>query len=118
MTTTTAHVTDTRGITTSPSAPAPGRSPSWRTTWLLAGAAVVVVASGSVVVGVQLSETSSAPSARVGHTSSTGSDAAGSSHGFGPARASAADTATVAAALVAHGTRSSLSDAAGRPLLP
>lgn len=115
MTTTATQVTDTRGIT-STNAPAAGRSPSRRTAWILAGAAVVVVASGSVVAGVQLSD-SSAPAAD-SHSSRAGIDAAGPSHGLGPARSSAADSPSVTAALTAHGTGGSLSDAAGRPLLP
>lgn len=115
----TAPTTDNRGAGTSTSAPAIDPASSLRTTWLLAGAAIVVVVSGTVVAGVQLSDVSSAPRARVGHTASTGSDAAGVSHGLGPARAAAAsDAVSVDAAQVAHGTGSSLSDAAGRPLLP
>jgi hypothetical protein len=118
MTTTTAPTTDLRGAGTSTSAQATDRSPSWRTTWLMAGAAIVVVASGTVVAGIQLSDSAASPSARVAHSSTARSDAAGPSHGLGPARAAAADSASVTAAQIAHGTRSSLSDAAGRPLVP
>jgi hypothetical protein len=118
MTTTTAS-TDLRGASTSTYAPG-SRRPLRRTTWVLVGAAAVAITGGSVVVGLQLADAD--PAAGVGASvgSAVGNDAAGPQHGQGPAaRASdARDAASIEAAQVAHGTAGSLSDAAGRPLLP
>jgi hypothetical protein len=113
MTTTTATTTDFRGASTSTYAPGT-RRPSRRTTWVLAGAAAVAIAGGSVIVGLQLADADPAPGASV--SSSAGHDAAGPQHGMGPARAAVAQR--VDATQVAHGTRGGLSDAAGHPLLP
>ena len=118
MTTTTATGTDIRGASTSTYAPGT-RRPSRRTTFVLAGAAAVAIAAGSVVVGLQLADADPAP-AVVGGSSAVGNDAAGPQHGQGPAAraADARDAASIEAAQVAHGTAGSLSDAAGNPLLP
>jgi hypothetical protein len=118
MTATTASSTDLRGASTSTYAPGT-RRPSRRTTWALAGAAAVAITAGSVVVGLQMADADPAP-AVVGFTSSAGNDAAGPQHGQGPAAraADARDAASIEAAQVAHGTAGSISDAAGRPLLP
>jgi hypothetical protein len=119
MTTTTASSTDLRGASTSTYAPTSGRRVTRRTTWVLAGAAAVAITAGSAIVGVQLADADPATGVGVGVTSSAGTDAAGPSHGQGPARASVArDAASIEAGQVAHGTRGSVSDAAGHPLLP
>ena len=118
MTTTTASSTDLRGASTSTYAPGT-RRPSRRATFVLAGAAAVAITAGSVVVGLQMTDADPAP-AVVGVSTAVGNDAAGPQHGQGPAaRASdARDAASIEAAQVAHGTAGSISDAAGRPLLP
>ena len=118
MTATTATSTDLRGASTSTYKPG-SRRPSRRTTLVLAGAAAVAITAGSVIVGLQLADADPAP-AVVGVTSSAGNDAAGPQHGQGPAAraADARDAASIEAAQVAHGTAGSISDAAGRPLLP
>jgi hypothetical protein len=119
MTTTTASTTDLRGASTPTYAPTSRRRVSRRTTWVLAGAAAVAIGAGSVIVGVQLADTDPATGGGAGVSSSAANDAAGPSHGQGPARASTAGDATsIVAAQVAHGTRGALSDAAGQPLLP
>jgi hypothetical protein len=116
MTTTTATGTDLRGASTSTYTPGT-RRPSRRTTWVLAGAAAVAIAAGSVIVGLQVADDD--PATGVSVTSSAGNDAAGPQHGMGPARAAAVqESASIEAAQVAHGTAGALSDAAGRPLLP
>ena len=117
MTTTTATGTDLRGASTSTFAPG-SRRLSRRTAFVLAGAAAVAITAGSVIVGHQLADAEPAPAVD-GVTTSAGNDAAGPQHGMGPTRAAAAqDSASIEAAQVAHGTAGSISDAAGRPLLP
>lgn len=119
MTTTTASTTDLRGANTSTYAPGTRRRVSRLTTWVLAGAAAVAITAGSVIAGVQLADADPATAVGVGVSSSAGNDAAGPSHGQGPARASVGrDAASIEAAQVAHGIRGSLSNAAGHPLLP
>ena len=119
MTSTTASTTDLRGASTSTYAPG-SRRVSRRTTWVLAGAAAVAITAGSVVVGLQLADADPAAGVGAGVAWSAGNDAAGPQHGQGPvARAAdARDAASIEAAQVAHGTAGSVSDAAGRPLLP
>jgi hypothetical protein len=119
MTTTTASSTDLRGASTPTYAPG-SRRPSRRTAWVLAGAAAVAISAASVVVGLQLADADPATGVGTSVGSAVGNDAAGPQHGQGPAaRASdARDAASIEAAQVAHGTAGSVSDAAGRPLLP
>jgi hypothetical protein len=119
MTATTATSTDLRGASTSTYTPG-SRRPSRRTTFVLAGAAAVAIAAGSVVVGLQLADADPAKGVGASVSSAVSNDAAGPQHGQGPAAraADAQDAASIEAAQVAHGTAGSLSDAAGNPLLP
>jgi hypothetical protein len=119
MTTTTATTTDFRGASTSTYVPGT-RRPSRRTTWVLGGAAAVAITAGGVVVGLQLADADPATGVAASVSSVVGNDAAGPQHGQGPAAraADARDAASIESAQVAHGTAGSLTDAAGRPLLP
>ncbi len=95
------------------------RRVSRRTTWVLAGAAAVAIAAGSVVVGLQLAGADPTTGVVGSVRSAVGNDAAGTQHGQGPARAAdARDAASIVAAQVAHGAAGGLSGAAGNPLLP
>jgi hypothetical protein len=120
MTTTTAPSTDVRGVSTSTYPPGTRRRISRRTTWVLGGAAAVAITAGGVVVGLQLADADPATGVAASVSSVVGNDAAGPQHGQGPAAraADARDAASIESAQVAHGTAGSLSDAAGRPLLP
>ena len=119
MTTTTATGTDVRGASTSAYAPGTPRRISRRTTWVLGGAAAVAITAGSVVVGLQLADADPATGVAASVSSAVGNDPAGPQHGLGPVDPSVArHAASIEATQIAHGTAGSLSDAAGRPLLP
>ena len=89
MTTTTATSTDLRGAGTSTYQPG-SRRPSRRTTWILAGAAAVAIAAGSVVVGLQVAGDDPATGVGASVSSAVVNDPAGPQHGLGPVSPSVA----------------------------
>lgn len=97
------------------------RRVSRRTAWVVAGTAAVVI--GGAAGAVAAASMHDAPAQAIDTNWSPRADAAESSHGFGPgvpALNAAALEGPVRggadAILLVHGTRGSLSDAAGRPL--
>ncbi len=133
--TTTHSPIDTRPVTAplTPALPSVTPRPAHRTAaWILAGTVTVAVVSIAAGVGYRAYESSRAPAAVVGSTSTSRSDAAESAHGSAaqvvtgtgqPVSVTAGSVGTSVtvvppsdSSLLAHGTRGSLADASGRAL--